>query len=716
MQLTKTKTAIIITLLLASIILLEIPSAKANIIFTAPDDLGLPNITTSNNSNYLLMANSSHGIYQAYFKNNSKTSNGMMFQSGGYNFSMDISTSQLHWYNSTYNAIIGMTQEMNPQNTALTVSGNTLTYSGAWINTDLQYYADIRQVKETLIIHAISPPSSSIKPDYLQYVSNCYYNNNLTIYANGIGYLHPTNQKFTTNGEINFNDPANKTIFHLPIPVITDSSSTNPQMRNRTLGTYAVTANNGVLIINIRVPKTFIDNAVFPILFDPTIFSDGFESGDFTAWTGTSGTPTITHIPVHHDLHSAYFNADPEYIYKDFAGEDNTFARFYVYFDTLVGGAGVVVWLSVLTAETNLGQHSAIVEVRDGHWCLETYEAGVSSVSASAIDPIADVWYCVELRRDVTSGVCKVFVDGNEVCTEDRGLTGNTIRFLLGVGAAGGGPTLDFYGDCVVVADTYIGPESAGDTTPPTYSALSSSSMVAGASCQLNSTWTDETGLATTGNTTLLSCTINDNVAVDKVIYSWNNTGVWVNQTALSGSGISYIANFTGTWNSTVGNVVSVRIFANDSSNNWGTSSITNFTLTVDSGRGQLPPDKANIRITVIDWLNNPIYNATVTVRDYYQPLPIGTNQTDHNGTTIIEAPYTVLLIQAKTGVLTTQQTIAHTEKLYTQNVTLQFSAQDTITNVLTTPILRIPLYILIIIIVIALALIYVLFIQKVKT
>ncbi|MFA5365612.1 MAG: hypothetical protein WC325_10580, partial [Candidatus Bathyarchaeia archaeon] len=84
------------------------------------------------------------------------------------------------------------------------------------------------------------------------------------------------------------------------------------------------------------------------------------------------------------------------------------------------------------------------------------------------------------------------------------------------------------------------------------------------------------------GNATLLSCTVGDNVAVGTVIFEWNNTGTPTNQTALSGSGTSYIANLTGTWNGTFGNVVSVKVYANDSANNWAASGITNFTLTHD--------------------------------------------------------------------------------------------------------------------------------------
>lgn len=86
------------------------------------------------------------------------------------------------------------------------------------------------------------------------------------------------------------------------------------------------------------------------------------------------------------------------------------------------------------------------------------------------------------------------------------------------------------------------------------------------------------------GETMSLNCIVNDDAAVSSYIYSWNNTGSWVNQTAIAFSVFnnetSANATFTGIWNSTFGNVISVKIYANDTSNNWGSSEVYNFTLT----------------------------------------------------------------------------------------------------------------------------------------
>jgi hypothetical protein len=102
-------TSALIALLFLSIfiVLIQLPTVAGvdGVNFKAPDDIPFPTITVSDDPNFLLMIDA-YSAYKAYFKGNSKTSNAMMFQTQGYIFSMDISTSQLHWYNSSYNAIL----------------------------------------------------------------------------------------------------------------------------------------------------------------------------------------------------------------------------------------------------------------------------------------------------------------------------------------------------------------------------------------------------------------------------------------------------------------------------------------------------------------------------------------------------------------------------------------------------------------------------------
>ena len=81
------------------------------------------------------------------------------------------------------------------------------------------------------------------------------------------------------------------------------------------------------------------------------------------------------------------------------------------------------------------------------------------------------------------------------------------------------------------------------------------------------------------GTAVTLSCALSVyGDTISKYWYSWNNTGVWTNQTAVVCSSTSVAAQFSGTWNTTYPLDVSVKLYANDSSGTtYETSS--NYTL-----------------------------------------------------------------------------------------------------------------------------------------
>ena len=101
---------------------------------------------------------------------------------------------------------------------------------------------------------------------------------------------------------------------------------------------------------------------------------------------------------------------------------------------------------------------------------------------------------------------------------------------------------------------------NTADTTPPAFGSIGANTTIAGGPVRL-------------------SCLVSDDVAVSSYLYSWNNTGSWVNQTVVAVSGSPIATGFVGTWSSVAGAVVSVRVYANDSSNNWAVSDQYTFTL-----------------------------------------------------------------------------------------------------------------------------------------
>jgi len=259
-------------------------------------------LTASNDSSYVEMSN---GSYLAYFKGNSQNTNAVNFFNNGYNFTMNTATSQLNYYNSTIATldVVGMQSPMNPQSAAMSVLGNTVSYAGAWKNTNLTYTCGVSQLKETLAINAVSSPSSAA--DYLQYQEFCYYNSSLTIYHDGVGLLNPSGVQFTTNGSICFNGPGNVTEFWLPTPMIYDSSINTglngDVYSNSTAGNYGVLANNGILTIYIRIPVSFLNYAVFPVYLDPPVKVQGYAQGTASVASGLF-TVTLSQTPASGNL------------------------------------------------------------------------------------------------------------------------------------------------------------------------------------------------------------------------------------------------------------------------------------------------------------------------------------------------------------------------------------------------------------------------------
>lgn len=200
--------------------------------------------------------------YEAYFKNNSDLTKAARVIMNGYTFDFDIATSQAQWYNSSNGAIMG--NSLNPLNTNATIAGSTITYPNAWSGTNLSYTLFDNEVKETLAITSIPNPVGVA--DYFRYKINLYYNNSLQVcFDNGTCYLHPSNVKVVTNGGITFKDAKNTTIFYIPPPNVTDSAG------NSANATYFLNLNNGVDLWYLAIPKSFIDNAPFPIYLDPTV-------------------------------------------------------------------------------------------------------------------------------------------------------------------------------------------------------------------------------------------------------------------------------------------------------------------------------------------------------------------------------------------------------------------------------------------------------------
>ena len=152
------------------------------------------------------------------------------------------------------------------------------------------------------------------------------------------------------------------------------------------------------------------------------------------------------------------------------------------------------------------------------------------------------------------------------------GTAHNTTSIAANTGNGGGTQATSSSGAGIsggsgIVRVRYIQPP---DTTPPTYSQISTNST-------------------TVGQITKFSINVSDNSALHpngQYIFSTNNTGSWVNDTAVNFTTTPSWANVTKILNSTVGTTVGYRGYFNDSANNTNSTPIytlntTEFTLDI---------------------------------------------------------------------------------------------------------------------------------------
>jgi hypothetical protein len=191
------------------------------------------------------------------------------------------------------------------------------------------------------------------------------------------------------------------------------------------------------------------------------IFSDGFESGNFSAWTGTNGSPSIVTSPVHHGSYAAQADAQYEYWYKTFNGQNTVYVRFYfrlsarIYFEMfyIYAGSNSIGTLMILS--------NGNIRYRYKNGASDAY---LPSWDGYAANLQTNTWYCIEIKHTIsgTNGEIQMWLNGNSIASasgKDTDNYGNINQILMGRYYGSGTCTVTF--DCVVVADTYIGPEAA---------------------------------------------------------------------------------------------------------------------------------------------------------------------------------------------------------------------------------------------------------------
>ena len=222
----------------------------------------------------------------------------------------------------------------------------------------------------------------------------------------------------------------------------------------------------------VTVTATFIQ--------EQYIFSDDFESGNLDAWTWSSGDITVQDVIKYEENYAmSYTTMTNEFAAKDVGARGVLYMRCYVYAASSPAAWNAYSFICIRDANYGTGL-DAIIYNYGG-----TLRFGLSCSEWLISDTVLSTehWYCVEVFRTSGNGdgIATLYVDGVEVLSNNA-QTFNDARYVY-AGAIYSAVPCTAYIDCVVVADTYIGP-----MPPPTSVYTLNVTAVGSGSVSLNNT------------------------------------------------------------------------------------------------------------------------------------------------------------------------------------------------------------------------------------
>ena len=193
------------------------------------------------------------------------------------------------------------------------------------------------------------------------------------------------------------------------------------------------------------------------------IFIEDFETGDFSLWVGTIGTPVIVANPVHHGSNAAQFDALNDWSWKTWSAESTVYARTYHRWTTepTSGSLHSLFYLD----ETGGNSRVEIFIYNDGgtvKWRLRYLNDDPAwiNITPATPNPVVDTWYCVEARWSAnTANGAQLWVDSNLIATAaDTTYNDDLTRIRLGALTLDSANTIT--ADCLHIADARVTCES----------------------------------------------------------------------------------------------------------------------------------------------------------------------------------------------------------------------------------------------------------------
>lgn len=187
------------------------------------------------------------------------------------------------------NAINQIQQISVAQNVQATVEDDKITWPGAYgAGRDFSYVAGPTRMQKLLKI--VDPlPATSYDTLELEFIMNP--SSGVDIYINGEMWDKKT--RFDTAQDVYFKS-GDSVLWSFVVPTAFDSAG------NETTGILRLRKSGNALYCSVRFPKSWINNAVFPIYIDPAIDYQTSSSGDDCYWTdgGSTYYSTTTTFPI----------------------------------------------------------------------------------------------------------------------------------------------------------------------------------------------------------------------------------------------------------------------------------------------------------------------------------------------------------------------------------------------------------------------------------
>lgn len=206
------------------------------------------------------------------------------------------------------------------------------------------------------------------------------------------------------------------------------------------------------------------------------IFTNGFEEGDFSAWTDTNATPSVVDTLTHHGTYCAKADTTSEFWQKTLPSTySDIYLRFYfrlTVLPTLDTNAMIAVLFAAgYVDDVKIGlRHEAATD----YWLIANESDPVEYAEATIN---VDTWYCVEVRRKTGAGdgVFALWVNGVQLVNVTTATNSTNTQIVRGGNSGGWSAGQTIYFDCYNVDTAYIGPESF--YSPKTRSGLPSTIM-----------------------------------------------------------------------------------------------------------------------------------------------------------------------------------------------------------------------------------------------